>query len=90
VINPDKYNRSVSMLCPTCGESQFEYDAENLNDSSLVKCTHCQMTMTKAHLVETNSETIAVQAEEMGKEIVEDFKKDLRNALGGSKFIKII
>jgi hypothetical protein len=89
MIGAEKYNRSVNMLCPTCGESQFEYDPENLDDYSLVKCNCCQMTMTKAHLVDANSENISAHVEEIGKELVEDLSKDLKKLFAGNKFIKI-
>lgn len=89
MINAEKYNRSVTMLCPTCGESQFEYDQETLADDSPIKCKRCEATMTKAQLMEANRENISVHVDEMGKELVEDLRKDLKRILGGNKFLKI-
>ena len=43
-MSDDKYNRSINLLCPTCGSDQFEYDDD---DMSLVKCASCEREMTK-------------------------------------------
>lgn len=89
MLNAEKYARNVSLLCPTCGQSQFEFDAENLQDDSIVKCTSCQLTFTKAQLVEANSENISGHVTEIGKELTHDLRKEFRKAFSGNKFIKM-
>ena len=36
-MSDDKYNRSINLLCPTCGSDQFEYDDD---DMSLARIIH--------------------------------------------------
>ncbi len=89
MINAEKYSRSVAMSCPTCGGGQFEHDPENLDDTALIKCASCQLTLTRAQLVEANNENVSEHLSEMGKEMVEDLKNDLKKAFFGNKHIKI-
>jgi hypothetical protein len=88
MLNEDKYKRSITIHCPTCGHTQFEYEPENRNDATLMKCASCQLTLTKAQLVEVNSENISEHVSEMGNELVADLTKDLRRLFGGGKFLK--
>lgn len=93
MIDASKYDRSVTMNCPTCGGTQFEYDPSDLNDKSLMKCISCKSTQTKEDLVEANSEAINEHIKEMGKDVTRDLgaelKKHLERAFSGNKYIKI-
>ena len=90
-MNTDKYNRSVGLNCPTCGNDQFEFEGGEETISS-AKCASCGREFTKDDLIEENSENISEHIKEMGEEITKDFAKDLRDslkkALRGSKNIK--
>lgn len=79
-MNVGRYNRSVPLLCPTCGGTQFESDSSSAEDVAPVKCASCQREFTRDELIEANSENVAEHVEEMGKEIVKDLAKELRRA----------
>jgi ribosomal protein S27AE len=69
---PDnKYDRSISMQCPTCGGTDFESD-----DSPEIRCGQCDRTMTKHELREANGERIQAEVEDVKAEIMKDIKKD--------------
>lgn len=90
-MNSDKYSRSVSLLCPTCGSDQFEFEGSEETISS-AKCSSCGREFTKDELIEENSENISEHVKEMGEEITKDAAKEMRNslkkALRGSKNIR--
>ena len=67
----NKYDRSISMQCPTCGGTDFESD-----EGSEIRCIQCDRTMTKDELREANSERIQAEVEEVKAEIVKDIKRD--------------
>lgn len=89
-MDAEKYGRSVAMLCPTCGSSQFAYDDEN--DDGLFRCVSCDRELTREELIRENDETIQAHASEMGAEVLRDAAKELRDSLrktfSGSKHIK--
>lgn len=90
MIDSDKYNRTVSLHCPTCGGTEFSYDALASNDDTAqVKCSSCNFTTTKHELIAANGENIDAQLDEIKAEILNDLTKSLRSALKGNKLIKI-
>ncbi len=92
-MDTEKYNRSVTLLCPTCGGSQFSPIAPENTESELQKCASCGREITRDDLIRENSENIDEHLSEIGKEVTKDlaseFKKQLTSAFKGSKFIKI-
>lgn len=90
-MDAEKYNRTVNLLCPTCGGDQFAYEGEGEAVTSM-KCASCGREFSRDELIELNSENISANVEEMGKEITEDVAKELRdalrNAFRGSKNVK--
>ena len=89
MIDVEKHNRNVTLLCPTCGQNQFEYEPEGLDDNSPMKCIHCQLILTKAQLIEANRENVSAHVKEMSEAIISDLQKDLTRAFSGNKYIKI-
>ena len=89
----DKYQRNVSMLCPTCGCSSYEYEQGVEETIEIVKCVSCGRELTKDELISENSENINDHVSEMAKEIKADiakeFKASLKRAFRGSKNIRI-
>jgi uncharacterized Zn finger protein (UPF0148 family) len=90
-MDAEKYNRSVTLNCPSCGCDQFEYDdAGGLVEH--MKCARCQREYTRDELIGANSENVSEHVKEMKEEIVKDvakeFRTTLKKAFGGSKFIK--
>jgi len=92
-MNPEKYDRSVTLLCPTCGSSQFSQSAENEEDSALMKCASCGREITKDELIRENSENIAEHVDEIKEQVVKDVRSELQKSLAaafkGNKHIKI-
>lgn len=92
-FNAEKYNRSVSLLCPTCGGSQFSHDDADASADSLLKCETCGLEISKDDLVRANSENVDEHVKEIGQEVVKDIQKELRDSLkkafGGSKNFRI-
>ena len=93
MFNSEKYNRSVSLLCPTCGGSQFSSDDADASAHSTLKCETCALEISKDDLVRANSENVDEHVREIGKEVVKDIEKKLREsmrqAFGGSKNLRI-
>lgn len=92
-LKADKYARSVPLLCPTCGGTEFESTGGPGQAVEMTKCGKCGREATKDDLIRENSENISLNVKEMGREITQDvadeFRKTLKNAVRGSKFIKI-
>lgn len=92
-LNPDKYNRQIPLVCPTCGGDQFETQDDIEGSASVVKCISCERKFTKNELVRENGENIDAHISEINAQVVEDIKKDLRKsfkeAFRGNKNITI-
>lgn len=92
-MDAEKYSRSVTLLCPTCGSSSFETQGGPGEAVQMTKCASCGREATKDDLIRENSENISEHVKEMGAEITKDFagelRKTLKDAVHGSKFIKI-
>lgn len=92
-MDAEKYNRSITLLCPTCGCTQFNTSEKNNSESELFICASCSREITRDELIRENSENIDEHVIEIGKEVTEDLgrelKKQLVSAFKGSKFIKV-
>jgi DNA-directed RNA polymerase subunit RPC12/RpoP len=88
-LDAEKYNRQITLRCPTCGGTQFEHDDENNDDNKVFKCASCQREITKAELLRENEENISAHVDEVKKEIAEDVKKEIRKAFSGLGNLKI-
>lgn len=89
----EKYQRSVEMLCPTCGCSSYEYEQGVDEIIEIVKCMSCGRELTKKELIRENDENIKKHLSEMTEEVKADIKKEfkasLKKVFGGSKNIRI-
>jgi predicted RNA-binding Zn-ribbon protein involved in translation (DUF1610 family) len=74
-----KYNRSVTLLCPTCGSDQFSHEDGVEETIEITKCTSCGREMTKDDLIHENSENISAHVDEVKKEMVDDIRKQFKN-----------
>lgn len=87
-----KYDRNVTLCCPTCGGTQFEYDNGIDDAHANVRCISCNREMTKEELIHENSENIEEHVSEIGKEarddLVKEMRKNLKKAFKGNKYIK--
>lgn len=76
------FSREVTLLCPTCGNDQFEYPDESeeqaLDEKILYKCTDCGSEYTKAELLELNQEVINNHIEAIEADIIKEIEKAFR------------
>lgn len=90
-MDSKKYNSSVSLLCPTCGNSKFKYDDEDL--CSEIECLSCGRVFSQDELIEENGDIIGAHIKEIGEEFVKDAADELRAMLqktfSGSKIFKV-
>lgn len=85
-MDADKYRRSVSLSCPTCGSTEFDIPDDGTQP---VTCSRCERTIMRDELVRENSENISAHVEEVKSEIVRDLKDSLRKAFRGNKNFRI-
>lgn len=89
-MDVDKYERSVSMHCPTCGNTQF---SSSEDQEETLTCALCERVMTRDELVRENEENISEHLKEIrdqaSKDIGEEIKRSLMNAFKGNKYIRI-
>lgn len=71
------YTQSVSMICPTCGGTDFSFE----HDDSPVRCIGCDRVLTREELVRENGFQIESAVDEMKKEVIADATRDLRKIL---------
>ena len=73
----EKHNRSINLLCPTCGGSEFSYD-DNPEEGQLT-CVSCKREIYREELIRENSENINEHITEVKngikKEIADEFRK---------------
>lgn len=88
-LNPEKYNRKITLLCPVCGSSEMEY----AEDSEIVKCIGCGKELTNDELIQENGVSIDAHVNEVKEELTKDIQKQfndmLKKAFKGSKNVRI-
>ena len=72
-LNPEKYKRNISLLCPVCGNPEMEH----AEDYEIVKCTDCGKELTKDELIQENGSSIDAHVNEIKKEVSKDIQKQL-------------
>lgn len=83
-MDAEKYNRSISLLCPTCGNDQFQYDDEN--ELAPVTCQQCKTEVSREDLIEANAENIEINKDEIIGELQKDVQKQFKDMFKGSKW----
>lgn len=90
-MDTNKYNKSVSLLCATCGCADFSYDTEA--DTGPITCTSCGRIFTKDELIRENSESIELHTNEIKNQISKDLsdhlRKSIKKAFSDNKNIRI-
>ncbi|GGK50081.1 ECs_2282 family putative zinc-binding protein [Aliivibrio fischeri] len=91
-MNPEKYQRSIRMLCPTCGCSDFNIERGADHAIEVMECARCNRSLTKDELLLENSEAVHENIQEVKPEILEDaadkIREMLHNAVKGNKNIR--
>lgn len=92
-MDVEKYNRSVTLLCPTCGCTQFSSSQPMNGEAELLTCASCKREISRDELILENSENIDEHVKEIGKEVTEELGRELQKQLAasfkGNKFIKV-
>lgn len=88
-MDVSKYDRVISLQCPTCGGTEFASQEPEL----IRTCIGCGRSLTHDELMQENSENISEHVKEIGAQLVKDVQKDLRatlqKAFRGSKHWRI-
>lgn len=88
----ENLERKVTLLCPLCGNDQFESldeEFEDLlyaNDDVRVRCSDCGSEYTKGELIDSNAELIDNAVDELAQDAVREFEKELKKAMKKWKF----
>lgn len=92
-MDTEKYERTVGLMCPTCGCTEYSTVATDDDESQLMRCASCGREIPRDDLIRQNSENINEHMKEIGKEVTKDVAAELRRQLSaafkGSKFIKV-
>ena len=83
-MDSEKYDRSITLLCPTCGNSQLETQDDD-QEKEMIRCPSCDRTMTKEELIRENGETIDANVDEIKEAVLDDVKNMLEKAFKGFK-----
>lgn len=80
-------SRNVTLYCDVCGNDQFSTldeiacELTDAPDETRIQCSDCKKIFTKAELLEVNQEVIDANIEDIKKEAVKEFEKELAKAL---------
>ncbi|WME83654.1 ECs_2282 family putative zinc-binding protein [Stenotrophomonas maltophilia] len=80
-FNTEKHSRSITLTCPTCAGTQFEYDEAETSSEAPMKCAGCERVLTRDELEEANAENISEHLKEFKRDITPDLRKHLRDTL---------
>lgn len=89
-MNPDKYNRSIKLLCPTCGCTKFLYEEGVDEEIQVMTCASCEREFNREELICENRENINEHLSEIKKEVTKDPTDELRKSLKKAFFGKKI
>ncbi|MDQ0008433.1 putative nucleic acid-binding Zn-ribbon protein [Luteibacter jiangsuensis] len=88
-----KHSRSVPLMCPTCGGTEFEHAEDVTASDASVRCARCGLELTKDELIRANQENLSMHAKEVAegaaKDLTQELRDTLRRAFSGSKNIRI-
>lgn len=92
-MDADKYTRSLTLACPTCGCTTLEEVEGEEAEQTTIRCPSCSRTMSKGELIRENGATIDAAVDEMKVGVMDDVRKEvhdmLKDAFKGSKNIRI-
>ena len=75
------YSRNISLLCPTCGASDFSYDEDRPENDRSYECQGCGLSFSHQEMLDGNQELVSRAVEETKQEILSDIHKDFKKML---------
>lgn len=80
-MDAEKYDRQIVLLCPTCGNRDFQLNQNGECSEDTIVCPSCNRTMTRAELLNENGETIDLALEEVSATALADAEVEIRKML---------
>ncbi|RWX45471.1 hypothetical protein H206_02694 [Candidatus Electrothrix aarhusensis] len=75
-----KYNRSIKLLCPTCGSDDF------INiELEIITCNNCKRELSENQLIQENDKNIQENVKEVSSKIEEEAIKLFKNKFNSFK-----
>lgn len=83
-------SKNVTLYCDICGNDQFStidnldcelHELQDASGETKIKCSDCGKIFTKDELIELNQEVINANIEDVKKEAIKEFEKDLSKIL---------
>lgn len=92
-LSAGKYSRSITLQCPTCGNTGFSHNGVDRQPSELLSCGNCGLEISKDDLTRANGENVQTHIKEIREAVVKDVRKELheslKKAFAGNKYVKI-
>ena len=79
------YDRSISLLCPTCAAAEFEFDADLDEAVREYACMSCGLKLSRDEILKSNGASISAEVDKADLEILDDVKESFRKAFKGLK-----
>lgn len=80
-------NSRIPLVCPLCGNNMFavldKINGELVDASGTVRlqCSDCKSIYTKDEIIESNAEKIDIAANELVKDIINEYNKEFKKVL---------
>lgn len=74
----NNYSGSISLHCPTCGGSDFEFE----NKEGPLRCVGCDRVFMKEDLIRENGARVEEKFKEIKSAIMSDIRKDFKKLFG--------
>lgn len=80
-------DRKVKLLCPLCGNDQFQSldeefeDLLHASDDVRLRCSDCGSEYTKRELIDSNAAIIDTAVDELKQDAVREIEKELKKAM---------
>lgn len=78
-MNSEKYSKKVNLRCPTCGNTQFEFDNKKDSNVKSIRCPSCNREFSKDELIRENREIIDANVGAIKQQVIKDIKKGFKN-----------
>ena len=83
----ENLERKVKLLCPLCGNDQFESldeefeDLLRASDDLRLRCSDCGSEYRKRELIDSNAAIIDTAVDELKQDAVREIEKELKKAM---------